>query len=210
MTFRHSLTALAAIFLAATVQAEEAKPVEKTPKLAYGLMMKQGDRLIFTPCRDRTYANVEDVSADGSVTKVLNSVGLDSGKRLYVELLGVLDNGLLKASGFNMARVEGRCQMPGGKEESWRAAGNDPAWALVAGGEHVRLQRYGKPEVVLPYAEFKLEGGVSRYDGRAEQNKLSVRLEKTLCRDVEANGVFAWTASVDLNGQTLKGCAWQR
>ncbi|MBP6187538.1 MAG: hypothetical protein KA435_01010 [Azonexus sp.] len=210
MTFRHSLTALAAIFLAATVQAEEAKPVEKTPKLAYGLMMKQGDRLIFTPCRDRTYANVEDVSADGSVTKVLNSVGLDSGKRLYVELLGVLDNGLLKASGFNMARVEGRCQMPGGKEESWRAAGNDPAWALVAGGEHVRLQRYGKPEVVLPYAEFKLEGGVSRYDGRAEQNKLAVRLEKTLCRDVEANGVFAWTASVDLNGQTLKGCAWQR
>ena len=202
MTFRHSLTALAAIFLAATVQAEEAKPVEKTPKLAYGLMMKQGDRLIFTPCRDRTYANVEDVSADGSVTKVLNSVGLDSGKRLYVELLGVLDNGLLKASGFNMARV--------GKEESWRAAGNDPAWALVAGGEHVRLQRYGKPEVVLPYAEFKLEGGVSRYDGRAEQNKLAVRLEKTLCRDVEANGVFAWTASVDLNGQTLKGCAWQR
>jgi putative lipoprotein len=210
MTFRHSLTALAAIFLAATVQAEEAKPVEKTPKLAYGLMMKQGDRLIFTPCRDRTYANVEDVSADGSVTKVLNSVGLDSGKRLYVELLGVLDNGLLKASGFNMARVEGRCQMPGGKEESWRAAGNDPAWALVAGGEHVRLQRYGKPEVVLPYAEFKVEGGVSRYDGRAEQNKLAVRLEKTLCRDVEANGVFAWTASVDLNGQTLKGCAWQR
>ena len=210
MTFRHSLTALAAIFLAATVQAEEAKPVEKTPKLAYGLMMKQGDRLIFTPCRDRTYANVEDVSVDGSVTKVLNSVGLDSGKRLYVELLGVLDNGLLKASGFNMARVEGRCQMPGGKEESWRAAGNDPAWALVAGGEHVRLQRYGKPEVVLPYAEFKLEGGVSRYDGRAEQNKLAVRLEKTLCRDVEANGVFAWTASVDLNGQTLKGCAWQR
>ena len=210
MTFRHSLTALAALFLAATVQAEEAKPVEKTPKLAYGLMMKQGDRLIFTPCRDRTYANVEDVSADGSVTKVLNSVGLDRGKRLYVELLGVLDNGLLKASGFNMARVEGRCQMPGGKEESWRAAGNDPAWALVAGGEHVRLQRYGKPEVVLPYAEFKVEGGVSRYDGSAEQNKLAVRLEKTLCRDVEANGVFAWTASVDLNGQTLKGCAWQR
>ena len=209
MTFRHSLTALAAIFLAATVQAEAAKPVEKTPKLAYGLMMKQGDRLIFTPCRDRTYANVEDVSADGSVTKVLNSVGLDSGKRLYVELLGVLDNGLLKASGFNMARVEGRCQMPGGKEESWRAAGNDPAWALVAGGEHVRLQRYGKPEVVLPYAEFKVEGGVSRYDGRAEQNKLAVRLEKTLCRDVEANGVFAWTASVELNGQTRKGCASQ-
>jgi putative lipoprotein len=210
MTFRHSLAALAALIFSTGLLANEAKPVDATPKLAYGLMMKQGDRLIFTPCRDRSYANVEDVSADGSVTKVLNSIGLDAGKRLYVELLGVLDNGLLKASGFNMARVEGRCQMPGGKEESWRAAGNDPAWALVAGGEHVRLLRYGKPEVVLPYAEFRSEGGVSRYDGSADGAKLAVRLDQTLCRDAQANGVFAWTATLDLNGQTLKGCAWRR
>lgn len=210
MTVRHSFAALAALVLSAALQADEAKPVDTTPKLAYGLMMKQGDRVIFTPCRDRSYANVEDVSADGAVTKVLDSIGLDSGKRLYVELFGVLDNGTLKTSGFNMARVEGRCQMPGGKEESWRAAGNDPAWALVAGGEHVRLLRYGKPEVVLPYAEFRSEGHQRRYDGGADNNKLAVRLDKTLCRDTQANGVFAWTASVDLNGQTLKGCAWQR
>lgn len=210
MTFRHSLAALAALFLSATLQAEEAKPVDDTPKMAYGLMLKQGDRLIFSPCRDRSYANVEDVSVDGSLTKVLNSVGLDAGKRLYVELLGVLDNGTLKASAFNMARVEGRCQMPGGKEEAWRAAGNDPAWALVAGGEHVRLQRYGKPEVVLPYTEFRNEGNLSRYEGSADKNKLAVRLEKTICRDAQANGAFAWTATVELNGQVLKGCAWQR
>ncbi|MGB4063685.1 MAG: hypothetical protein WBK19_07655 [Azonexus sp.] len=210
MTFRHSLAALAVLLLSAALQADEAKPVDMAPKMAYGLMMKQGDRLIFSPCRDRSYANVEDVSADGSVTRVLNSVGLDAGKRLYVELLGVLDNGTLKASAFNMARVEGRCQMPGGKEESWRAAGNDPAWALVAGGEHVRLQRYGKPEVVLPYTEFRSEGNLHRYDGANDHAKLVVRLEKTICHDVQANGVFAWTASVDLNGQVLKGCAWQR
>lgn len=210
MRFHHALPALLAVLLASVLHAEETKPVDNTPKLAYGLMMKQGERLIFTPCRDRSYANVEDVSTDSSVTKVLNSIGLDAGKRLYVELLGVLDNGTLRASAFNMARVEGRCQMPGGKEESWRAAGNDPAWALVAGGEHVRLQRYGKPEVVLPYAEFRSEGSVSHYDGSADNNKLAVRLDKTLCRDAQANGVFAWTASVDLNGQVLKGCAWQR
>ncbi len=210
MTFRHSLAALAALLLSATLQADEAKPVDATPKMAYGLMMQQGDRLIFSPCRDRSYANVEDVSAEGSVTRALNSVGLAAGKRLYVELLGVLDNGTLKASAFNMARLEGRCQMPGGKEEAWRAAGNDPAWALVAGGEHVRLQRYGKPEVVLPYTEFRSEGNVSRYDGSADKNRLAVRLEKTICRDTQANGAFAWTATVALNGEVLKGCAWQR
>lgn len=210
MRLRRSLPALLAILFATALHAEETKPVDNTPKLAYGLMMKQGDKVLFAPCRDRSYANFEDVSSDHSVTRLLDEMGLSSGKRLYVELLGVLDNGTLKASDFNMVRVEGRCQMPGGKEESWRAAGNDPAWALAAGGEYVQLQRYGKPEVALPYAEFKAEGKVRRYDAAQGGNKLAVRLEQSLCRDTEANAVFAWTAAVDVNGQPLKGCAWQR
>ena len=210
MNFRHSVAALAAILLASVLHAEEAKPADATPKMAYGLMLKQGDKLFFSPCRDRSYAFVEDVSADGSVLNILNSMGLEAGKHLYVELLGVLDGASLKASAVNMVRVNGRCQMPGGKEEQWRAAGNDPAWALVAGGEYVQLQRYGKPEVALPYSEFRTEGNVTRYDGAKDNNKLSVRFEKTLCRDTAANGVFAWTATLDLNGQVLKGCAWAR
>ena len=210
MNFRHSLSALAALLLATALHAEEAKPVDSTPKMAYGLMLKQGDKLVFSPCRDRSYTYVEDVSADGSVTKILNSLGLDAGKRLYVELLSVLDGATLSASAVNMARVEGRCQMPGGKEETWRAAGNDPAWALVAGGEHVQLRRYGNPEVVLPYTEFRTEDNLTRYDGANEHYKLSVRFDKTLCRDTETNGVFAWTATLNLNGQALKGCAWAR
>ena len=178
--------------------------------MAYGQMVKQGDKLFFSPCRDRSYAFVEDVSADGSVLKILNSMGVESGKHLYVELLGVLDGASLKASAVNMVRVNGRCQMPGGKEETWRAAGNDPAWALVAGGEYVQLRRYGNPEVALPYKEFRTEGTVSSYDGAKDNNKLSVRFDKALCRDTEANAVFAWTATVNLNGQVLKGCAWAR
>ena len=59
--------------------------------MAYGQMVKQGDKLFFSPCRDRSYAFVEDVSADGSVLKILNSMGVESGKHLYVELLGVLE-----------------------------------------------------------------------------------------------------------------------
>ncbi len=210
MRLRHSLSALLAVLFATALHADEAKPVDNTPKLAYGLMMKQGDKVLFAPCRDRSYANFDDVSTDQAVSKLLDEMGLSAGKRLYVELLGVLENGTLKASGFNMVRVEGRCQMPGGKEESWRAAGNDPAWALAAGGEHVQLLRYGQPEVALPYAEFKAEGKFRRYDGAKDGNKLAVRLEQSLCRDSEANAVFAWSATVDLNGQVLKGCAWQR
>ena len=59
------------------------KPVDTTPKLAYGLMMKQGEKTIFAPCRDQSYALMQDVSTDQFVTKALNMVGLESGKKLY-------------------------------------------------------------------------------------------------------------------------------
>ena len=81
--------------LAAPALASEppAKPADNSPKLAYGLMMKQGGKVLFSPCRDRSYALVEDVSNDGRVFKGLNMVGLNSGKRLYAELIGVVENG---------------------------------------------------------------------------------------------------------------------
>ena len=58
--------------------------------------------------------------------------------------------------------------------------------------------------------EFRAAGKVRRDDGGNEHYKLSVRFDKTLCRDTETNGVFAWTATLNLNGQALKGCAWAR
>jgi len=37
-----------------------------------------------------------------------------------------------------------------------------------------------------------------------------VRFDHKQCRDTMADAVYGWTATVTLNGQVLKGCAWQR
>ena len=210
MTFHHSLAVLATILFASALHAEEAKPVDNTPKLAYGQMLKQGEKLVFSPCRDRSYAMMEDISPDRVVTRALNSVGLDAGKKLYVELMAVSEGGMIKASALNLARTEGRCQQPGAKEESWRAAGNEPGWLLAVGNEVVVIKRPGKPDLRLPFTPLKTEGGVTRLDAVAEGNRLALTFEKQLCHDTMADSVFGWTATVNLNGQTLKGCAWQR
>ena len=210
MTFHHPLAVLATILFASALHAEEAKPVDNTPKLAYGQMLKQGEKLVFSPCRDRSYAMMEDISPDRVVTRALNSVGLDAGKKLYVELMAVSEGGMIKASALNLARTEGRCQQPGGKEESWRAAGNEPGWLLAVGNEVVVIKRPGKPDLRLPFTPLKTEGGVTRLDAVAEGNRLALTFEKQLCHDTMADSVFGWTATVNLNGQTLKGCAWQR
>ena len=49
MNFQHFLAVLATILFASEFHAEEAKPVDNTPKLAYGQMLKQGEKLVFRP-----------------------------------------------------------------------------------------------------------------------------------------------------------------
>lgn len=215
MNIRHSLIVLLAAFLAQGLQGAEnklqdSKPQDNTPKLAYGQLMKYDGKLIFSPCRDRSYSTMEDISQDRAVTRALNSVGLEAGKKLYVELLAVVEGGVIKASAVNQARTEGHCQLPGGNRESWRAAGNEPGWLLAIGSEAVALKRQDKPDVTTPYAPPTNEGGVTKFRLVTESAKLAIRFDHVLCHDAAANSVFGWTATVEVNGQTLKGCAWQR
>jgi putative lipoprotein len=210
MKIRHSITALLALLFACGLQAQDSKPADKTPKIASGLLMKQGDKLVFAPCRDRSYAMVDDISPERMVTRALDSVGLAAGKKLYVELMAVLDGGMLRASGLNLARAEGRCQQPGGNVESWRASGNEPGWLLAVGPEVVVLKRLGQPDANVPPTPIVREGGVVRFEAQTEAARLKARFENKVCNDTMADAVFGWTATVEINGQTLKGCAWQR
>ena len=210
MKIRHSITALLAVLFACGLQAQDSKPADKTPKIASGLLMKQGDKLVFAPCRDRSYSMVDDISPEHTVTKALDSVGLAAGQKLYVELMAVLDGGRVRASGLNLARTEGRCQQQGGNEESWRASGNEPGWLLAVGPEVVVLKRLGQPDVNVPGTPISRENGIARFEARTEASRLKARFENKVCHDTMADAVFGWTATVEINGQTLKGCAWQR
>ena len=210
MKIRYSIIALLAAVFACGLQAQVSKPADNTPKVASGLLMKQGDKLVFAPCRDRSYAMVDDISPDRMVTAALESIGLAAGKKLYVELMAVVDGGMVRASGLNLARTEGRCQQPGGNEESWRASGNEPGWLLAVGPEVVVLKRMGQPDVNVPGAPVSRDNGVARFAARTEATRLAARFEHKVCHDTMADAVFGWTATLEVNDQTLKGCAWQR
>jgi putative lipoprotein len=200
------LAALAA-FASTPILAEESA----APKLASGLLMKQGGKLVFAPCRDRSYAVMEDVSPKGSLTATLNPLGLEAGKKLYVEVFGVLEGMNLRASELNFARTDGRCQMPGSKDENWLAAGT--GWALIAGSDQVLVKQPGKIDVAVPVGKFKTEGSLTSYEASQAGNKLALRFERAVCRQQPKEGgevLMGWTATVTVNGETLKGCAWQR
>lgn len=206
MKIRHALSALAIALLAGGLHAAEAALAVSSPKFAYGMLLQHEGKVIFSPCRDRSYAIIEDVSPDHAVTQALNRIGLAAGKKLYVELMAVVEGGALKASALNLAQVEGRCQLPGTRDEAWRAAGNEPGWILAAGGERIVLKRHGQPDLTAPYLAAKQDGKAVVF--AAEH--LAVRLENAICQDSTGTAVFGWTASVTAGDQMLQGCAWQR
>lgn len=200
----------AALPEAANGGGDGAPKADTTPRLAYGFLMKHGEKLVFAPCRDRSYAQVEDVSADRQVTRGLDMAGVADGRKYYVELLGIVDGNTLRASELNLARAEGRCQKPGGSDEAWLASGNEPGWALAAGGEKVTLQRQDGRSVSVPYRVFDRQGEVAQFAGESADGRLEVRFERQLCRDSRADAVSAWTATVRVDGQALQGCALAR
>lgn len=203
--------------LGAVAQAEEinvsdlpaTRPVDNVPKLAFGQMIKYGEKVIFSPCRDRSFVMFEDASSDGHIGKALDQLGLSAGKKVYVEVLGIHEGDALKASQINFAQTDGRCQMPGGSTESWRASGNEPAWALAVGSEFVQVKRQGRPEAVVPAGPLTLTSGLATFAAKDKQ-QVTLHFEQKLCRDATAEAIFGWTATVTVDGQILKGCAWQR
>lgn len=180
------------------------------PKLAYGQMIQQGEKRLFSPCRDRSYLFLEDVSPDAAVIQALDSVGLAAGKPIYVELLAVAEGNSLKASALNQAVAGGRCQQPGGADEDWRAAGNEPGWLLAVGRERLVVKRLGQADRVLPVPAPSSSETQVDYRHVAPEGGLRARFTRAVCHDTMADAVFGWRAEVEIDGQTLRGCAWQR
>lgn len=209
LTLKNLFALLAALALSLPILAQtpETKPAEE--QIARGFVMQHDGRLIFTPCRDRSYATVDDLSPSKAVTAALRELGLGAGKTLYVEFIGKSDHGTLSVSLLNFARTETRCQPGGGSDELWRAAGSNPAWTLVAGSGHLWLKREGKPELKLSYGEIKTQDATTQIL-TPEMSGAEWRFQQQLCHDQGAAMLFGWQAELKIDGALLKGCAWQR
>lgn len=83
--------------LTSAVQSEElsisdlppTRTFDSTPKLAFGQVIRYGNKTVFSPCRDPSFTNFEDASSDGRIGKALDKLGLSAGKKLYVEVPGI-------------------------------------------------------------------------------------------------------------------------
>ena len=204
-----TLLTLSLIGAAPLVFAGDAPAAPSEEKLARGLLLQHEGRLIFSPCRERSYVTVKDVSPGAAVTSTLAELGLKPGKNLYVEFYGTTDGDQLAASAINFARTDAQCQLPGGDSEAWRAAGNNPPWSLVTGGGSLRVIRQDKPDLNLAKVEIKAGDKLVEI-ASPERPGVTVRFQRQACRDQAKAMAFGWTVRLTVDGATLQGCGWQR
>lgn len=175
-------------------------------KVARGLMLLSQNRMIFSPCRDRSYNAVEDVSPDGATGKALKTLGLADGVPLYVEVFGESASGMLRMQGLNMAQQDARCYAPRRASGEWRAAGQD--WALTLFEGKATLQQTGREDMAAASSETRSPDHVEiRLHGTSTAK---ITLQRQLCHDNDKQRIYAWTAEIDLPDGKLGGCAWRQ
>ncbi|THF67331.1 hypothetical protein E6C76_02855 [Pseudothauera nasutitermitis] len=174
--------------------------------IARGLMILHGERLIFSPCRERSYVQVEDESPGGETVAALRALGLAQDIPLYVELFGSAEGGALRMRGLNFAHTEARCPAPRHATGAWQAAGDSPAWRMNLVGEVMHLERAEQPALRTPIrVETAAAVHLRATDGSARQ----WTLEKKTCLKREQGFASGWSATGHIDGETLSGCAWK-
>ena len=188
-----------------TNEAAKETPVED--KVARGLMLWNQDRMIFTPCRDRSYTAVDDASPDGATGKALKTLGLADGVPLYVEVFGEPASGMLRMHGLNMAQKDARCYAPRRSTGDWRAAGGK-AWALTVFEGKGTLQQADREDLVGNVNETSTHDRVEIH--LQSTSTVIIKLQRQTCHDTAQQRIYAWTAEVDHPGGKLSGCAWRQ
>jgi putative lipoprotein len=152
------------------------------------------------------------------------SLGANDGAPIYAEVRGYL--GAAPESGFgaelgpqlevsDFLRAAPDREGPSCDEDLegiiFRAAGNEPFWSLEVRGTNLVLTRLGAAliEALGPVFEAGADvWAVSSPDDPSAPNHLTASFHRRPCTGTMLGVHYSWTASVEVAGQRLSGCAW--
>lgn len=91
-----------------------------------------------------------------------------------------------------------------------RALGHEPGWSVeVVAGEWLRVEEAGEKDMLLvpEPARERTGSGATVYTGRAEGQRLRLRLTESACTDSMSGESHPLTATLTLDDRQLRGCA---
>ncbi len=91
----------------------------------------------------------------------------------------------------------------------WRALGQEPGWIVdvkADGGLEAQLA-YGQRRISTPPANRESENGTTRWTAQTEAGSLDLTVTRGPCSDTMADDRYWFSATLVVDGQTLRGCA---
>ena len=89
-----------------------------------------------------------------------------------------------------------------------RAVGQEPGWHLeITEGERIRfVYAYGEREAITPAPESEMRGAQVIYHAQTEAHDLMVTIADEPCSDAMSGERFDKTVTIELDGETYRGC----
>jgi putative lipoprotein len=179
----------------------------------------------FTPCgEDRAIWAIDETG--GLLAGIYNELADGGRGAIYAELRGVISpppedkaalgyeatisvRELIRADPLGESRG---CQdlRPG---VDFRAWGNEPFWSIEMGPRTIALRQPDEPTLrIYPPALPNVEKDRIVFNSTSAMNvrdRIRITLEPVPCRDSMSGSYASWSASVEVDGRTLRGCAVQ-
>ena len=204
----HHFVLLCCTTLSLFATAADTTTAPPTEKIARGVLLQHAGKMIFSPCRERTYVQVNDVSPEQHLSAALFKLGLAENKPLYVEFMGLAEADTIKVSWINFAHTDARCQASASPDEKWRALGDTPPWSMRLSEQQLKLEQTGQP--AFRQTEIAIDATLDRVSiqlGKAAPEQWL--LTRQLCTGANKAALFGWQAKLNRPGGVLHGCAWQ-
>jgi heat shock protein HslJ len=92
-------------------------------------------------------------------------------------------------------------------KERFRARGNEPGWMVEIGTETSQLvTQYGESKATFATPEPTQDDGATVYEGASDKGPVVVRIMPGPCYDGMSGMPYPKQVTVELSGETLKGC----
>ena len=201
-------------------ESKAAPAIDKTPQTFKGLFGNDKGTNAFRDCDDtgKTYwvSNSDSISQEyKKATKFLTY----QGETVYAEVKGYLagkstsqsavgyDNELIITS---VDILEQKNYKTFCYDFEFIALGNEPFWSIdiIPTEQKIVLKNVASDKVyVFPYRPANVVGIVHRFEAKTRNDTLVILIKKEKCSDGMSDRSYNFSAEIEINGETLKGCA---
>lgn len=134
--------------------------------------------------------------------------------KLFADLRGQVEAGKNPTEGTLLAQRYYQLRLATAKSclmadmQSLILQASGPAWSLSITPQGMLLDQPGQKPKALPYLEELLPGGRTSFSTEANGQRLELWVAPLRCQDANSTLVTPLTATLQVNDQTLHGCAY--